>query len=137
MVFQVVVLEEPGHRVAHRKVVRRIVDIVIDQVADDKKGAERLDPGLRDEQAEQQVQHHHDGNGAGGRHHQPGLVFRVLMVVAVKQEHQPLAQLAFRREVKQEAVQAVLGERPGELAGHSRWPVPAAAAAGTGRSCAR
>ena len=34
----------------------------------------------------------------------------IFVVIAVKQEHQPFAQFAFRREVKQESVQAILAQ---------------------------
>lgn len=90
--FQMVTCHRLQERMSYLKMMCCIVDIVINYVANNKKREKGFEPWCRYQQGKQNPQNGHNYDRAERWHDQPALVVRHLMMDAMIQVHQALAE---------------------------------------------
>jgi len=96
----------------------RVVRVVVAQVADDEEAKERLDPWVRDNKREEQIDKADDKNGTCGRHHEARAIIRVIVMNAVKKVDEIATRRGRWTKMKHEPVDEIFTERPCERASH-------------------
>lgn len=114
----VVFLQTQQNGVLEGEMMQGIVPNVITQIADHKTGEERGDQLGPQDDAEQPMKTDRDRNAERNGHHQPIAVAWEIVVHAMSNEVDALAQLARRAPMEYETVKCVFREGPHEHAQH-------------------